>query len=166
MDLLWWRGGDITENSRDDHLPLFGDYVLDMDRVSSTKTVERTILYLGEINDKQQAEWRKTLAAFDQDIGTVSPSISACSPGPLPDGALDGIAWDGWNCEGPSQSAATLRRWALFFGSSLPGAFSDWRASSRETVAGWTLNSRAASAAVFRPLETIFPISACCCGDS
>jgi hypothetical protein len=36
------------------------------------------------------------------------------------------------------------------------------RANSRETVAGWILNSRAASAAVLPPFETIFLISACC----
>ena len=36
--------------------------------------------------------------------------------------------------------------------------------SSRETVAGWTLNRRAA--AVLSPSETIFRISDCCCGES
>ena len=33
-------------------------------------------------------------------------------------------------------------------------------------VAGWTLNRRAASAAVFLPFETILIISTCCCGLS
>jgi hypothetical protein len=28
--------------------------------------VQRTVLYLGEINDQQQAAWRKTLAVFDE----------------------------------------------------------------------------------------------------
>ena len=40
-----------------------------------------------------------------------------------------------------------------------------WRegwASNRETVAGWILNSLAASAAILSPLETILRISACC----
>ncbi len=32
----------------------------------SDKTVQRTVLYLGEINDQQQAAWRKTLAVFDE----------------------------------------------------------------------------------------------------
>ena len=35
-------------------------------RVSSDKTVQRTVLYLGEINDQQQAAWRKTLDVFDE----------------------------------------------------------------------------------------------------
>ena len=29
-------------------------------RVSAGKRVQRTVLYLGEINDQQQAGWRKT----------------------------------------------------------------------------------------------------------
>ena len=40
------------------------------------------------------------------------------------------------------------------------------RASSRETVAGWTLKRRAAAAAVFSPSDTIFRTSDCCCGES
>jgi hypothetical protein len=30
------------------------------------KTVQRTVLYLGEINDQQQGAWRKTLEVFDE----------------------------------------------------------------------------------------------------
>ena len=33
---------------------------------ASGKTVQRTVLYLGEINDQQQAVWRKTLSVFDE----------------------------------------------------------------------------------------------------
>src|ERR1017187_3263267 len=40
------------------------------------------------------------------------------------------------------------------------------RASRRETVAGWTLNNRAASAPVLSPLVTIFRTSACCRSES
>jgi len=35
-------------------------------RVPAGKTVQRTVLYLGEINDRQQAAWRKTLEVFDE----------------------------------------------------------------------------------------------------
>src|ERR1035437_9713158 len=31
------------------------------------RTVQRTVLYLGEINDQKQAAWRKTLEVFDED---------------------------------------------------------------------------------------------------
>src|ERR1700739_4633592 len=36
-------------------------------RLPGGKTVQRTVLYLGEINDQQQAAWRKTLDVFDED---------------------------------------------------------------------------------------------------
>jgi hypothetical protein len=32
-----------------------------------SRTVQRTVRYLGEINDQQQAAWRKTLEVFDED---------------------------------------------------------------------------------------------------
>lgn len=35
-------------------------------RLSGGKTAQRTVLYLGEINDRQQAAWRKTLEVFDE----------------------------------------------------------------------------------------------------
>ena len=35
-------------------------------RVAGAKTVQRTVLYLGEINDQQQAAWRKSLEVFDE----------------------------------------------------------------------------------------------------
>ena len=35
-------------------------------RLSGGRTAQRTVLYLGEINDRQQAAWRKTLEVFDE----------------------------------------------------------------------------------------------------
>jgi len=40
--------------------------VVENQRVSGNRTVQRTVLYLGEINDSQQAAWRKTLTVFDE----------------------------------------------------------------------------------------------------
>jgi hypothetical protein len=40
-------------------------------RVPGGKTVQRTVLYLGEINDQQQAAWRKTLQVFCQIANTT-----------------------------------------------------------------------------------------------
>jgi hypothetical protein len=34
--------------------------------VAQNHTVQRTVLYLGEINDSQEATWRKTLQVFDE----------------------------------------------------------------------------------------------------
>jgi transposase len=41
--------------------------VVENRRLPGDKTVQRTVLYLGEINDQQQAAWRKTLDVFDED---------------------------------------------------------------------------------------------------
>ena len=41
--------------------------IVENQRVAWNKTVQRTVLYLGEINDQQQAAWRKTLAVFDEE---------------------------------------------------------------------------------------------------
>lgn len=41
--------------------------VVENRRLAGGKTAQRTVLYLGEINDKQETAWRKTLAVFDED---------------------------------------------------------------------------------------------------
>ena len=40
--------------------------IVENHRLASNKTVQRTVVYLGEINDEQQAAWRKTLSVFDE----------------------------------------------------------------------------------------------------
>src|SRR6201984_1827742 len=40
--------------------------VVESRRLQSGKVAQRRVLYLGEINDSQQAAWRKTLAVFDE----------------------------------------------------------------------------------------------------
>ena len=40
--------------------------VVENRRVGGNKTVQRTVLYLGEINDSEQANWRKHLEVFDE----------------------------------------------------------------------------------------------------
>ena len=41
--------------------------VVENRRVAGSRIVQRTVLYLGEINDQQQAAWRHTLQVFDED---------------------------------------------------------------------------------------------------
>ncbi len=41
--------------------------VVENQRIDGDKTVQRTVLYLGEINDSQQSAWRKTLEVFDEE---------------------------------------------------------------------------------------------------
>ena len=43
--------------------------VVENRRVARGKVAQRTVLYLGEINDSQQAAWRKTLDVFDENAG-------------------------------------------------------------------------------------------------
>jgi hypothetical protein len=41
--------------------------VVENRRVAGGPSVQRQVMYLGEINDRQQAAWRKTLEVFDED---------------------------------------------------------------------------------------------------
>ena len=41
--------------------------VVENRRLSSGKTTQRTVLYLGEVNDQQETAWRTTLEVFDED---------------------------------------------------------------------------------------------------
>ena len=40
--------------------------VVESRRLQSGKVAQRQVLYLGEINDSQQAAWRRTLEVFDE----------------------------------------------------------------------------------------------------
>jgi hypothetical protein len=40
--------------------------VVENRRVGRNKTAQRTVLYLGEINDSQESAWRNTLEVFDE----------------------------------------------------------------------------------------------------
>jgi transposase len=65
--------------------------IVENQRISVTKTVQRTVLYLGEINDQQQASWRKTLAVFDEDKQQYTSLNLFPDDRPLPEDAVDGI---------------------------------------------------------------------------
>ncbi len=43
--------------------------VVENRRVANGKTVQRTVLYLGEVTSSQEDTWRKTLEVFDADSG-------------------------------------------------------------------------------------------------
>jgi transposase len=49
------------------------------------------VLYLGEINDQQEASWRKTLSVFDEDKQQFTNLSLFPEDRPLPDEALDSI---------------------------------------------------------------------------
>jgi transposase len=60
-------------------------------RVVGDKTVQRTVLYLGEINDQQQSAWRKTLEVFDEDEQQNTTLSLFPDDREIPAGAADGI---------------------------------------------------------------------------
>jgi transposase len=60
-------------------------------RLPGGKTVQRTVLYLGEINDQQQAAWRKTLDVFDEAEQRYTTMSLFPDDRELPGDALDSV---------------------------------------------------------------------------
>jgi transposase len=65
--------------------------IVENQRISAGKTIQRTVLYLGEINDQQQASWRKSLAVFDEEKQQFTELSLFPEDRPLPDQAVDSI---------------------------------------------------------------------------
>lgn len=65
--------------------------IVENQRVSAARTVQRTVLYLGEINDQQETSWRKTLAVFDEERQQFTNLSLFPEDRPLPADALDSI---------------------------------------------------------------------------
>jgi transposase len=65
--------------------------IVENQRVSGNKTVQRTVLYLGEINDQQQCSWRKTLSVFDEDKGAYTNLSLFAEDRVLPEDAVDSV---------------------------------------------------------------------------
>lgn len=65
--------------------------VVENQRVAGGKTVQRTVLYLGEINDQQQAAWRKSLTVFDERQQQCTNLSLFPDDRTLPAGAVDSI---------------------------------------------------------------------------
>jgi transposase len=60
-------------------------------RLLGGKTAQRTVLYLGEINDQQQAAWRKTLEVFDEAERRYTTMSLFPDDRELPADALDSV---------------------------------------------------------------------------
>ena len=58
----------------------------------SSKVVQRTVLYLGEINDSQQAAWRKTLEVFDETRHDTTQLALFPDDRPIPPDALNALS--------------------------------------------------------------------------
>jgi transposase len=60
-------------------------------RLPGGKTAQRTVLYLGEINDQQQAAWRKTLDVFDEEEQRYTTMSLFPEDREIPADALDSV---------------------------------------------------------------------------
>jgi transposase len=58
-------------------------------RLLGGKTTQRTVLYLGEINDQQQTAWRKTLEVFDENEQRYATVSLFPDDQPIPADAVD-----------------------------------------------------------------------------
>jgi hypothetical protein len=65
--------------------------VVENRRLPGGKTVQRTVLYLGEMNDRQQAAWRKTLDVFDETGQRYTMMSLFPDDRELPGDALDSV---------------------------------------------------------------------------
>lgn len=65
--------------------------VVESHRLSTGKTVQRRVLYLGEINDKQEAAWRKSVSVFDADRQQYTTLSLFPEDRIVPQDAVDGI---------------------------------------------------------------------------
>ena len=58
--------------------------VVEARRLDNGKTAQRQVLYLGEINDSQEAAWRKSIAVFDEDKQQASEACLFPDDRPIP----------------------------------------------------------------------------------
>jgi transposase len=65
--------------------------VVESRRLSTGQMAQRTVLYLGEINDKQEASWRKSLSVFDQDRQQYTTMSLFPDDRVVPEDAVNGI---------------------------------------------------------------------------
>ncbi len=73
--------------------------VVENRRLRSGSVTQRTVLYLGEINDQQEAAWRKSLEVFDEPSGEWK-QISLFAPDrEIPGDVLNGVKVKLWEME-------------------------------------------------------------------
>src|ERR1700690_1903031 len=65
--------------------------VVESRRLQSGKVTQRQVLYLGEINDSQQAAWRRTLEVFDEAEQRLTPLSLFPEDRSVPAGAVDSV---------------------------------------------------------------------------
>lgn len=66
--------------------------VVENRRLADGRTLQRQVVYLGEINDSQQAAWRKSLEVFDEDRNAYRPLSLFPDDRLLPPGDVDAVS--------------------------------------------------------------------------
>ena len=61
-------------------------------RLASGGPAQRQVLYLGEINDSQEAAWRKTISVFDEDAGQSQQFALFPADRPIPADEANALA--------------------------------------------------------------------------
>jgi transposase len=65
--------------------------IVESHRLSSGKMAQRTVLYLGEVNDQQATAWRKSLEVFDEDRQSSLTLSLFPEDREIPQDAVDGL---------------------------------------------------------------------------
>jgi transposase len=65
--------------------------IVESHRLSSGKMAQRTVLYLGEVNDQQAVAWRKSLEVFDEDQQSSRTLSLFPEDREIPHDAVDGL---------------------------------------------------------------------------
>ena len=65
--------------------------VVENRRLTDGRSAQRTVLYLGEINDTQEAAWRKSVEVFDESKEALQTLSLFPEDRAIPDDAHDGI---------------------------------------------------------------------------
>jgi hypothetical protein len=90
--------------------------IVETRRCRTRGTVQRPVLYLGEINDSQQAAWRKTIEVFEE--GAARPRAIALfpadQPAPIADDAVVQIRLADLTVQRPRQWGACWLAWQLW----------------------------------------------------
>jgi transposase len=90
--------------------------IVETRRCGPRGTVQRPVLYLGEINDSQQAAWRKTIEVFED--GAAAPRslalFPADQPAPVADDAVVQIRLAALTVQRPRQWGACWLAWQLW----------------------------------------------------
>ena len=110
--------------------------VVENRRLISGKIAQRTVLYLGEINDQQQSSWRKTLCVFDEQQQRFTTLRLFPDDRQLPPDALDSVPvkLSGLQLRRPRVFGSCWLACELWQQLGLPEFWQPRLASARETV--------------------------------